>query len=204
MRILVTGATGRIGHHLVDELLKRDHVVRGLVMPGDPLRERIDKPGVEVVEGLLTDRDSLLPAVEGVDAVFHLAALLPQGRTADELFEVNIRGTYNVLEAVFPNADRIKRFAMASTDNVYPDSEGARYLPIDDAHPRLNNDPYGMSKIVCEDMCWSYMRRCGLPVTMPRFGLTLACHELLDPEGLRAERLGHPGRYPRNRSRDLS
>ena len=107
MRILVTGATGRIGHHLVDELLKRDHVVRGLVMPGDPLRERIDKPGVEVVEGLLTDRDSLLPAVEGVDAVFHLAALLPQGRTADELFEVNIRGTYNVLEAVFPNADRI-------------------------------------------------------------------------------------------------
>ena len=186
MKILVTGATGRIGHHLVELLRRRGETVRAFVLPGDPLRTRIAHPDVEIVEGLLTDRVTLLPAVAGVDAVFHLGALLPQGRTADELFETNVRGTFNLLEALLPHADRIKRFVLASTDNVYPDSQGLRYLPVDENHPRLNNDPYGLSKILCEDMAWSYMRRCGLPVTIPRFGLTLAGHELLDPNGIRA------------------
>lgn len=186
MKILVTGATGRIGHHLVELLVRRGEQVRAFVLPGDPLRKRVELPGVEVCEGLLTDRASLLPAVEGVDAVFHLGALLPQGRTADELFETNVRGTFNLLEALLPHADRIKRFVFASTDNVYPDSQGLRYLPVDEHHPRLNNDPYGLSKILGEDMCWSYMRRCGLPVAIPRFGLTLAGQELVDPHGIRA------------------
>ncbi|MFN8488060.1 MAG: NAD(P)-dependent oxidoreductase [Caldilineaceae bacterium] len=186
MKILVTGATGRIGHHLVELLVKRGEQVRALVMPGDPLCKRVELPGVEIVEGLLTDRATLLPAVEGVDAVFHLGALLPQGRTADELFETNVRGTFNLLEALLPHASRIKRFVFASTDNVYPDGQGLRYLPVDEHHPRLNNDPYGLSKILGEDMCWSYMRRCGLPVTIPRFGLTLAGQELVDPNGIRA------------------
>ncbi|MFN8442914.1 MAG: NAD(P)-dependent oxidoreductase [Caldilineaceae bacterium] len=186
MKIFVTGATGRIGHHLVDVLLQRGETVRAFVLPGDPLRGRIEKPGVEIVEGVLTDRSTLLPAVEGVDAIFHLGALLPQGRTADELFETNVRGTFNLLEAVLPHASRIKRFVFASTDNVYPDHQGLRYLPVDENHPRLNNDPYGLSKILGEDMCWSYMRRCGLAVAIPRFGLTLAGHELLDPNGIRA------------------
>ncbi len=186
MNILVTGATGRIGHHLVELLGKRGEQVRAFVMPGDPLRKRVELPGVEFAEGLLTDRASLLPAVEGVDAVFHLGALLPQGRTADELFETNVRGTFNLLEALLPHASRIKRFIFASTDNVYPDNQGLRYLPVDEHHPRLNNDPYGLSKILGEDMCWSYMRRCGLPVAIPRFGLTLAGQELVDPNGIRA------------------
>ena len=82
--------------------------------------------------------------------------------------------------------DNCCRDAVASTDNVYPDSKGLRYLPVDENHPQLNDDPYGLSKILREDMCWSYMRRCGLPVTTPRFGLTLAGQELLDPNGIRA------------------
>jgi UDP-glucose 4-epimerase len=186
MNILVTGATGRIGHHLAAVLRQQGHTVRALVMPGDPLRRRVEQPGVEIVEGVLTDRASLLPAVEGVEAVFHLGALLPQGRTADELFENNVRGAFNLLEALLPHATCIQRFVFASTDNVYPDSQGLRYLPVDEHHPRLNNDPYGLSKIIGEDMCWSYMRRCGLPVTIPRFGLTLAGQELVDPNGIRA------------------
>ena len=188
MKILVTGASGRIGHYLVDVLLGRGYQVRALVMPGDPLRSRIEKSGVEIAEGLLTDRASLLPAVEGVDVVYHLGALLPRGRTADELFEVNVRGTYNLLEALLPYASRIKRFVFASTDNVYADNLGARYFPIDENHPRLNNDPYGISKIIGEDLCWGYMRRCGMPVAMPRFGVTIECHELVNPEGPRASR----------------
>ncbi|MSP13229.1 MAG: NAD(P)-dependent oxidoreductase [Chloroflexi bacterium] len=186
MKILVTGATGRIGHCLVDVLLKRGDQVRAFVMPADPHRSRVEQPGVEIVEGLLTDRPSLAPAVKGVDAVIHLAALLPSGRTAEELFEVNIRGTFNLLEALLPHADHIRRFVLASTDNVYPDNQGLRYLPVDEAHPRLSNNPYGLSKVICEDMCLSYMRRCGLPVTIPRFGLTLAGQELFDPNGFRA------------------
>ncbi len=104
MKILVTGATGRIGQNFVDELLRRGHGVRALVMPCDPERKRVEKPGVEIVEGLLTDRPSLVPAVDGVEAVYHLGALMPQGATADALFEANIRGTYNLLEAVAAGA----------------------------------------------------------------------------------------------------
>lgn len=193
MKILVTGATGRIGSRLVAELLRRDHQVRALVMPGDPLRARVEVPGVEIVEGQLTERDSLRPAVEGVDAVYHLGAHLPQGRTSDELFDTNVVGTYNLLETLVPHASRIKRFVLASTDNVYWNPNGALYLPVDEEHPRINDDPYGMSKILCEDMCWVYMRRCGLPVTIPRFGVTLACEELLDPASIWADKLYLPG-----------
>ena len=193
MKILVTGATGRIGSRLVAELLRRDHQVRALVMPEDPLRARVERPGVEIVEGQLNERDSLRPAVEGVDAVYHLGAHLPQGRTSDELFDTNVVGTYNLLETLVPHASRIKRFVLASTDNVYWNPNGALYLPVDEEHPRINDDPYGMSKILCEDMCWVYMRRCGLPVTIPRFGVTLACEELLNPESIWADKLYVPG-----------
>ena len=193
MKILVTGATGRIGSCLVDELLRRDHQVQALVMPEDPLRARVEKPGVEIVEGRLTERDSLRPAVENVEAVFHLGALMPQGRTSDELFEANVIGTYNLLETIAPYADRIKRFVLASTDNVYWNPNGALYLPVDEEHPRINDDPYGMSKILCEDMCWNYMRRCGLPVTIPRFGVTQSCDELLNPAAIWAGKLHLPG-----------
>ena len=189
MKILVTGATGRIGHLLVEELLRRNYEVRALVMPADPNRARIEKPGVEAIEGHLSDRESLRPAVDDIDAIYHLAALLPQGRTSDEIFDANVIGTYNLLEALVRHADRIQRFVMASTDNVYWNSKGALYLPIDEEHPRINDDPYGMSKIMCEEMCWNYMRRCGLPVTMPRFGATLACHELVNPNSIWAGKL---------------
>ena len=193
MKILVTGATGRIGSRLVAELLKHDHQVRALVIPSDPLQARIEGLGVEIVEGQLTERDSLKPAVEGVDAVYHLGAHLPQGRTSDEIFATNVVGTYNLLETLVPHASRIKRFVLASTDNVYWNPNGALYLPVDEQHPRINDDPYGMSKILCEDMCWNYMRRCGLPVTIPRFGVTLACDELLDPTSIWADKFYLPG-----------
>lgn len=186
MTILVTGATGRIGRGLVDLLLLRGEAVRALVIPGDPQRDQMAQLGVEVVDGHLGDPASLAAAVDGVEGVYHLGALLPQGRTAEELFETNVRGTFNLLEALLPHAAHIRRFVLASTDNVYPDDEGLRYLPVDENHPRLNNDPYGISKILCEDLCWGYMRRCGLPVAIPRFGLTLAGEELLDPNGIRA------------------
>ncbi len=189
MKILVTGATGRIGSRLVAQLLRQNHEVRALVMPADPLRTRIEGPGVEIVEGQLTERDSLHPAVEGVDAVYHLGAHLPQGRTSDEIFATNVVGTYNLLESLVPHASRISRFVLASTDNVYWNPNGALYLPVDEQHPRINDDPYGMSKILCEDMCWNYMRRCGLPVTIPRFGVTLACDELLDSTSIWADKL---------------
>lgn len=188
MKILVTGATGRIGHNFVDEVLRLGHQVRAFVMPGDRMRSRVEKPGVEIVEGLLTDRASITPALKGVEAIYHLGALMPQGATADALFDSNIRGTYNLLEAVAPMAQQIKRFVMASTDNVYYTAVGALYLPIDENHPRKTDDPYGMSKVVCEDMCWNYMRQYGLPVAIPRFGITMECQELLDPKGIMAPR----------------
>ena len=85
MRILVTGATGRIGKHLVRELLGAGHGVKGLVMPGDPAPV---PDSVDVVRGSLSDTDALSEAVEAVEAVFHLAgALTSRGNTEVEFVE---------------------------------------------------------------------------------------------------------------------
>ena len=186
MRVLVTGATGRIGRRLVPALMAEGHAVRALVMPND--RRTACLPArAEVVYGRLEEPDSLIPAVAGAAAVFHLAgALTSRGCTDEEFVRVNVQGTFHLLNAVRDLAPALEHFVYASSDAVYfegPDVD-ARYLPVDEAHPRMPGSVYGASKIGAEELCLSFSRGWGVPVTILRFGATADPAELIDPKSV--------------------
>lgn len=186
MRVLVTGATGRIGRHLVRALAEAGHAVRALVLPRDEAAADL-APDAEVVFGRLEEPASLGPAVDGVDAVFHLAgALTSRGCREEEFVRVNVQGTYHLLKAVRDRGREPAHFVYASSDAVYfekPD-EDARYLPVDEDYPLMSGSVYGASKIGAEELCWSFSRGFGVPVTVLRFGATAEASELVDPDSV--------------------
>jgi len=116
--ILVTGATGTVGARLVHGLLERGHRVRGLVLPGDPFRERLAGLDCEIVEGDITRADTLAGVCQEVDTVYHLAAVILSGDPA--VFErVNTEGTRNMLaEAAAAGVEHFIYVSSASV--VYP------------------------------------------------------------------------------------
>jgi UDP-glucose 4-epimerase len=187
MHILVTGATGRIGAHLTRLLIDEGHTVRAFVLPDDPRIALITMSGVEFVYGRLEDTGSIAEAVKCVEAVYHLAgALTSRGNTDEEFFELNLRGTFNLLMAIRDNVPRIKRFIYASSDAVYDSgaSSSGSYLPADETHPRLAGTIYGASKIGAEELCLTFMRGFGIPITILRFGATADAAELIEPQSV--------------------
>ena len=189
MLVLVTGASGRIGSHLTRALIREGHRVRALAVPHDPRVSAITGPDVEVVYGRLENAEVLVEAVRGIDAVYHLAgALTSRDNSDEEFFEFNLRGTFNLLMAIRAHAPNIRRFAYASSDAVYYSGPkaAARYLPIDESHPRLSGSVYGASKIGAEELCLTFWRGFGIPVTIFRFGATADAAELIDPHSVYA------------------
>lgn len=174
MRVLVTGSSGRIGGELVLALRASGHWVRGLDARPAP-------PGFapeEQVIGDLADGSALSSALDGVEAVIHLGALmswLPQD--ADRLFAANVQGTFNILQAARPE---LKRFVFASSGEVYPELNPV-YLPIDEAHPTHPTSVYGLTKLLGEEMVAHFGRRLGLPYVILRFAHTQNSRELIDP-----------------------
>ena len=111
MLVLVTGATGRIGHQITRALVAAGHTVRALAGPDHPLAGRIAGPNVEFAPGRLLDVEAINAAAKGVDAVFHLAAGLgSRGHNEEEIFELGLRGTFNMLRAVRDFAPNCQRF----------------------------------------------------------------------------------------------
>jgi len=175
-RVLVTGAAGFIGSHVTEALLDAGVSVRGLVkytsLGGlgwleESLRQR---PGraerLEPVHGDIADTGLVASAVEGCDAVLHLAALIgiPYSYAAPASYaSTNIQGTINVLEA--SRHFGVKRVLVTSTSEVYGT---ARYVPIDEEHPLQAQSPYAASKIAGDQMALSYARSFGLHVTVVR------------------------------------
>jgi len=187
MHILVTGATGRIGAHLTRLLIQEGHTVRAFALPDDSRIALITMPGVEFVYGRLEDTASIAEAVKGVEAVYHLAgALTSRGNTDEEFFEINLRGTFNMLMAIRDAGPQIKRFIYASSDAVYHSgaSSNACFLPVDETHPRLAGTIYGASKVGAEELCLSFMRGFGIPITILRFGATADAAELIEPQSV--------------------
>ncbi len=184
MRILVTGVAGRIGRNLAETLIGQGADVRGAMLPDDPGLERAQKAGVDCVAGNLRDPEFCERIVAGCDAVVHLGAMLLFGDDAHNpaLFEDNLRGTFNMLQAAARHAPDLKRFVFASSDEVYP-SLHATYLPIDEAHPTQPSSFYGTTKLMGEDLVHYFLRANGVPGAIARFSLTL------EPwEALRADR----------------
>ena len=183
MLILVTGAAGRIGSHLIRLLGEAGHQVRAFVLPGDPRAEHIRGPSVELVPGRLEDDAALTAAMADAEAVYHLGgALTSRGNSDQEFFDLNVRSTFTLLMAARA-APRLHRFVYASSDAVYLPGIGCSpcYLPVDEAHPRLAGTVYGASKVAAEDLCFSFWRGFGVPVTILRFGATADADELTSP-----------------------
>lgn len=163
-RILVTGGAGFIGSHLVDQLLAEDvaeiaildNLVRGTRAN---LAGALDDERVRLVEGSITDRELLRSLCDGRDVVFHLAALwlyecVHEPRQA---LEVNVGGTYNVVEAAH-EAD-IPKVVYSSSASVYGD---AVETPMTEEHPFNNRTMYGATKIAGEQFFRAFNQQRGL------------------------------------------
>ena len=165
-RVLVIGGAGFIGSHVVDELRKEDvgeiliydNFCRGTL---SNLEEAQNDPRVRIYEigGDICQTDILDSAMKGVDYVIHLAALwlLQCYEYPRAAFDVNIRGTFNVLEACVNN--KIKKLIYSSSASVYGD---AVEIPMTEDHPFNNKTFYGATKIAGEQMCRAFHHRYGL------------------------------------------
>jgi NAD dependent epimerase/dehydratase len=172
-KVLVTGADGFIGSHLVEHLVAQGHDVRAFCLYNSfgswgwlDTADASVKDAVEVTLGDIRDRGCVTKAMEGVDTVFHLAALIgiPYSYVApDSYVDTNIKGTMNVLDAA--RALSTRRVLVTSTSEVYGT---ARYVPIDEAHPRQGQSPYSATKIAADVLAESYVRSFGLPVVTVR------------------------------------
>ncbi len=172
-RILVIGGAGFIGAFVVKELLKEnvaevviyDNFARGNM---DNLTEVLQDDRCKIFElgGEIRDVDVLDAAMKGVDYVFHLAAmwLLHCKDFPRTAFDVNIAGTFNVLEACVKN--KVKKLVYSSSASVYGD---AVELPMTEEHPFNNKNFYGASKIAGEAMCTAFNDRYGLEIIGLRY-----------------------------------
>jgi len=172
-KVLVTGAGGVIGSHLVEALLARGARVRAFVRyngRGD-IGMLADLPPesqaqLEILFGNLCDPFFVRSAVQGCDYVFHLAALIgiPYSYVAPaDYVAVNVQGTLNVLQAC--RDERTPRLVHTSTSEVYG---SAQYVPIDEKHPLQGQSPYSASKIAADKLAESYHRSFNLPVVTVR------------------------------------
>lgn len=173
MKILVTGADGFIGSHLTEELVYRGYTVKAFVYYNsfntwgwlDTLPKSV-MDNVEVFPGDIRDPHGVETAMEGVDAVFHLAALIAipfSYHSPDTYVDTNIKGTLNVLQAARKHS--ISRVLITSTSEVYGT---AQYVPIDEKHPFQGQSPYSATKIGADRLAESFYRSFQLPVTIVR------------------------------------
>lgn len=170
-RVLVTGAGGFIGSHLAERLAQLGARTRCFFrytsqgslgwLSASPLRSDL-----EIIHGDIRDYESVSNAAEGVDVIFHLAALIgiPYSYHSPRSYvQTNIEGALNVLEAARRHGT--ERLVCTSTSEVY--GSGV-YMPIDENHPLQGQSPYSATKIGADKIAESYHLSFGLPVTIAR------------------------------------
>ncbi len=172
-RVLVTGADGFIGSHLVEQLVREGSFVRALAyynsfgtwgwldsLPGE-IRDNI-----HIVSGDIRDSNCVRSIVKNNDIIFHLAALIAipfSYQSPDSYVDTNIKGTLNVLQA--SRDFEVEKVLITSTSEVYGT---ARYVPINEAHPLQAQSPYSASKIGADRIAESFYRSFNTPVTIVR------------------------------------
>jgi NAD dependent epimerase/dehydratase len=172
-KILVTGADGFIGSHLVEKLVNDGHDVKAFVLynsfnswgwldtfPKELLSQ------IEIFTGDIRDPNGVKEAMKGMDEVYHLAALIAipfSYHSPDSYVDTNIKGTLNVLQAA-RDLDT-SRILVTSTSEVYGT---AKYVPIDENHPFQGQSPYSATKIGADRIAESFYRSFNTPLTIVR------------------------------------
>jgi UDP-glucose 4-epimerase len=189
MRIGVTGGSGRIGGAFIELAVARGHSV--VSIDRLPPADRRRRPAVTLVETDVTQYTSLEKALRGCDALVHLAAIASPGKRPDwEVHNNNVVGSYNALRAAAELG--ITRVCQASSVNAtglsYSRHPRYDYLPLDEAHPTYNEDPYSLSKWICEQQADSLVRKCdALTIASLRFHQVVPRRPAVRNAGLSAE-----------------
>jgi len=172
-KILVTGADGFIGSHLTEALVRQGREVRAFVLynsigsrgwldhsPKD-MRDNLD-----VFAGDVRDPHGVKQAMQGCDAVLHLAALIAipySYHSPDTYVDTNVKGTLNVLQAA--RQLEVRRVVHTSTSEVYGT---AKFVPITEEHPLQGQSPYSATKIAADQLAYSFYASFSLPVVIAR------------------------------------
>lgn len=158
--IAITGGSGRIGHAVAVEALKAGHSVISIdrVKPAAPP----DDTRLRFIEADIADYDALVEAFRGADALVHMAAIPSPGRDPDHVIHKNnVVGSYNALRAGVEVG--ICRIVQASSVNAiglsFSRAASFDYFPLDEEHPNHNEEPYSLSKWICEQQADSLARR---------------------------------------------
>lgn len=171
MKILITGAAGFLGSHLTEKLVELGNDVRVLVHYDSNnnwgwLEKSKYKNNIEFVVGDIRDYDSVFSAMQGVDEVFHLAALIgiPYSYLSPLAYiKTNIEGTYNVIQSA--RQLKTKNIIITSTSETYG---SAQYTPIDENHPKVGQSPYSATKIGADNLALSFHKSFDLPIKIVR------------------------------------
>lgn len=172
-KVLVTGADGFIGSHLVEELVHEGAKVRAFCMYNSFNKwgwlDNFDQDTLSKIDvfcGDIRDPNGVREALQDIDIIFHLAALIAipySYHSPQSYIETNITGTLNILQAAKDLG--VQRILVTSTSEVYGT---AKYIPIDEKHPRQPQSPYSASKIGADCLAESFYRSFDSPVTIVR------------------------------------
>ncbi len=172
-KVIVTGADGFIGSHLVEHLLEIGCKVKAFAYYNsfnswgwlDTLpKEKLSQ--IEIFTGDVRDPNGVRTALKDVDVVFHLAALIAipySYHSPDNYIDTNVKGTLNILQAA--KDFNIEKVLVTSTSEVYGT---ALYVPIDEKHPKQGQSPYSATKIGADSIAESFYRSFNMPVTIVR------------------------------------
>lgn len=171
--VLVTGADGFIGSHLTERLLEEGCKVKAFVYYNSfnswgwlDMLPKDKKDKLEIFAGDIRDPNGVRTAMQNIDVVFHLAALIAipfSYHSPDSYVDTNVKGTLNVLQAA--RDLKTQRLLVTSTSEVYGT---AQYIPIDEKHPRQPQSPYSATKIGADSLADSFYRSFDLDVTIVR------------------------------------
>ncbi|RKP53064.1 NAD(P)-dependent oxidoreductase [Cohnella endophytica] len=185
--IAVTGGSGKLGTWVIEELISEGYRVVSID------EKSSDRVRCKQLKVNLSDFGQVVGALQGADAIIHLAAIpAPIGFTNETIFSNNVRSAYNVLEAA--SALGIRKVVIGSSESAYgfcwsPEPFSPDFVPVDESHPLVPRECYGLSKAVAEQSGEMFSRRDGMRVMALRYAMIVAPHEY---KGLTP---GKPERY---------